>query len=580
MATQTSPSAASPAHRPIVAAAATVVSVLKRDILVLAWYLLLALWAVSPMLSDPRQKVLGELTDNVHYVYVAGWSAQALFLGKSPFIDPRLNYPDDLALGSNDSPYLSFLLVAPVTLVFGPVAGYNLMIVLSHVLSGYCTYLWARRVTGHQVAAVFAGTAFMLTPFRIFRSLGHANLVSTQMMPLFFWALDNCVSKKDTSEFKLWMLGLAVFLVASSSQYLLIICLVTGALYALGFLLPDLRFILTKGWRIVASVIFGAMIGSLPAISVLSSGLDPFNIGATRLWSADPLNFLLPSSLHPIWGAWVNSMRPEPYATEKTLYVSLVALVVAGLGLAAVWRRSERKRLLVWALTALGAAIFALGTDLWLNNQPLSRSDPFWLPVYYLAKLPLLNIMRVWSRFGIVTILFVALASSFGVRAVLQSIRQTWLKPVLGAALLLVLLIDLMPGTPPASVLQPRPIDRWLAQQAGDFAVALLPVDKPMLNDLAIFGSLFHGKQMPAYLHNAHQPRAYKDFAAMALDFPSADTLQYMRWRKFKYIILDKAQYNGWRAPVWAELAPQLARFPELTYVTEVDGYVVLALRP
>ncbi|NTW98299.1 MAG: DUF2079 domain-containing protein, partial [Oscillochloris sp.] len=306
----------------LLAAAGFALQVIRRDALVILWFVLLTLAVMSPVLRDPRHTVLGGQGDNVHYVYMVGWSAQALLMGESPFIDPRLNYPDDLALAANDSPYLFFLLVAPITLALGPVAGYNAVIFLSFVLTGYFTYLWARQLTSHPLAAVVAGTAFMLTPFRIQRSLGHANIVSTQIIPLFFWALDTCVRKRDLRESRLWLLGAATFLLAGSSQYLLVICLVAGGLYALYALLPDIWFIVTRGWRVAFSVLLGTLFGALPSISVLGGGgFEPYDIGRTRLWSADPINFILPSNLHPLWGAFFSGLRPEPYAGEKTLYV-------------------------------------------------------------------------------------------------------------------------------------------------------------------------------------------------------------------------------------------------------------------
>lgn len=562
------------------AAACSLWALLRRDALALLWFLALALLAVAPLLPAPRTRVLGELGDNVHYAYIAGWTAQALLLGQSPFVDPRLNYPDDLALAANDSPYLSFLFVAPATLALGPVFGYNLVIVLSHLLSGYCTYLWTRSLTGHRGAALFAGTAFLLAPFRIFKSLGHVNVLSTQMLPLFFWALDASVGKRAPAERQRWLLGLATFLVAGSSLYLLVICLVCGALYALLALLPDLRAILLHGWRSALAVLLGALIGALPAISVLGAGsFAPFPVGRTRLWSADPLNFLLPSSLHPLWGNIVSALRPEPYTGEKTLYLGLVTLAMAVVGAVALYRQAaERRRLFVWVMTALAGALFALGTDLWVNNQPLSRDQPFWLPAYYLAQLPGGGIMRVWSRFGIITILFVALLAAYGVRSFAQRRRTRGGQLAVSGLLLAALLIDLLPGRLPVAELRPRAIDRWLAAQPGDFAVAFLPVDKPLVNETAIFGSLFHGKQMPAYIHAAHQPRAYKDFAAFAGAFPSAEAIQYLRWRGLKYLILEQRQYNGWRAPPWPELERRLAQFPELERVIELDGFLVIAL--
>lgn len=553
-------------------------AVIKRDALVIVWFLLVSGYAVAPLLPDPRNVVLGELGDNVHYAYMAGWTAQALLIGESPFIDPRLNYPDDLALSTNDWPYVSYLLVSPGTWLLGPVFGYNAAIFLSHFLSGYFTYLWARKKTLHSLAAVFAGTAFMLTPFRIFRSLGHAHIVSTQMIPLFFWTLDTCVGQQKPRERQFWLLGAATFLVAGSSQYLLVICLVTGAFYTLFALLPNVRLLLGRGSRLAVSVAGGALVGALPYISVLGGGLEPFDVARTRLWSADPINFILPSSMHPLWGSWVDSIRPEIYPIEKTLYVGSVALVLAGVCLYSLKRQVDRRLILLWTATALTAAVFALGTDLWIANQPLSERDPLWLPTYYLAKLPFLRSMRVWSRFGIVTIFFVAMLAGYGIKLVVDATRSHVLKRAVPLALLLALLLDLLPGSLPHTVLQAREVDRWLAQQPGDFAVAFLPVDKFWVNDRAIFGSLFHGKQMPAYLHPSHVPRAYKDFAAMAIEFPSQRSIDYLRWRDLKYLVMDTAEYNGWRAAEWSDMEARLRAFPEIELVTQIDHYVILSL--
>ena len=261
------------------------------------------------------------------------------------------------------------------------------------------------------------------------------------------------------------------------------------------------------------------------------------------------------------------------------MYVGSLALLLAAFCVFYALRHSiDRRLILVWTATALTAAVFALGTDIWIANQPLSEHDPLWLPTYYLARLPFLRSMRVWSRFGIVTIFFVAMLAGYGIKFVVDATPNRLLKRAVPPVLMLILLIDLLPGSLPHAVLEARAIDRWLAQQEGDFAVAFLPVDKVWINDMAIFGSLFHGKQLPAYIHPSHQPRAYKDFAAVAIEFPSRQSIEYLKWRGLKYLILDTEEYNGWRAPEWSVIEEQLRAFPQLRRVAEIDHFVVLAL--
>lgn len=160
---------------------------LRRDTLPLLFFGSIALLAMSPVLASPRTHILGLPGDNLQYAYITGWVAQALRMGASPLVDPRLNYPDDLLLTGTDAPFLSVILAAPATWALGPVFGYNLIIFASHILTGYFTYLWLLALTGSRAGAIIAGLLFMLAPYRTIRSYGQLNLISTQAIPLFFW---------------------------------------------------------------------------------------------------------------------------------------------------------------------------------------------------------------------------------------------------------------------------------------------------------------------------------------------------------------------------------------------------------
>jgi hypothetical protein len=547
---------------------------LTGEVLALLLFALAALAAMHPIFPDFRTRILGEHADNVQYAYMTGWVAQSLLLGESPFIDPRLNYPGDLALPATDAPFLSMLLVAPATWTLGPTFGYNLIIFLSHVLSGYITYLWIARLTGNRAAGFIAGLCFLLVPYRVIHSYGHLQLVSTQMLPLFFWALDNALQPPAPRERDLWLLGGATFLVGSMSQYYLVMCLLAGAAYTLFMVLPRWRYLLRSGWRLAASVFFGALPAVLPYISILGCGqLTPYNVGRTRIWSADPASFMLPAWFHPLWGDWFARLGSEAYRVEKTLYLGLVAVLLAAAGY--WWSRGEqRRRCRVWLSVALVAAVFALGTDLWLNNEPLQRDNPFWLPAYYLAHVPLLGAMRIWARFSVITMLFVSLLAGVGTAHLLDRLpRWRWLATVLLAALVLV---DFLPGDADSSTLAPRAVDVWLMQQPGDFAVAFLPPEDDTANYEVMFGSLFHGKHVPAFNHAQHMPCAYRDFMLTAYEFPAPDAIQELREMGFRYLLLERSRYNGWRVPEWSAIEAAIAQSPAVRVVAEIGDFVVL----
>ncbi len=200
------------------------------------------------------------------------------------------------------------------------------------------------------------------------------------------------------------------------------------------------------------------------------------------------MNFIVPYHLHPLWGTLVEQLRPETLWVEKTLYVGLVPGVLALVAL----RTFERR--FVWVGTGLFAFILALGTDLHTGNIPLQPDRPIWLPAYYLHQLPIIGLMRVWARFGVVTILFVALLAGVGAAQLTHCSKEVsrsgdhTLKHrrslLLAPLIILLVALDLSPiyRTTDRITLAPRPIDIWLAQQPGDFIIGFEPVIDDKIN--------------------------------------------------------------------------------------------------
>jgi hypothetical protein len=540
----------------------------------------MALVCMYPVLPDFGRLVIGAPADNLLYAYATGWMGRAPFQGASPFVDPHMNYPDGLRVVGNDMPYLGMLAVAPVTQLFGAVAGYNALIVLAHVLSGVFTYLWVRRLTGSTFGGLVAGLAFMLAPFRLLRSFGHLNLVSTYPLPLFFWALDTALRGRPGRRGLLALAG-ATFLVGAASQYYLVICFVTGGAYALLMLLVVRRAsaepVRVRELVLVAlCVVAGAFVSALPYLEVARSGeFTGYPLAESRRWSASPMNFVVPWAAHPLWGDLVGRLRPETLAGEKTLYLGAVPAALALVAL--LWRGAEHARTYrVWLGTALVAAVFALGTDLHTGNLPLQPENPVWLPAYYLGQLPLMGLVRVWARFGIVSILMVALLAGAGAALLTRTspfaVRRA-------AVILALLLIDLLPGRMEHVALVPRPVDAWLAQQPGDFAIGYLPHIDDQMNYRVLFGSLTHGKRAPAFAHIGHLPAAFRDYNERARGFPDTASAERLRALGLRYLVLERPLFDGRRAFAWREVEDRLAETPALYVAADLGDTVVLGFR-
>jgi hypothetical protein len=545
-----------------------------RDWWVLLIFVLSAGLAMYPVLGRFKAGMIGPLGDNVQYVYLTGRVAEALRSGQSIFSDPQLNYPDGLLLAATDVPFLSMLAAAPWTTLFGPVSGYNLIILLSHVLSGYFAFLWILRLTKSRLAGLIAGLGFLLAPYRIAHSYGHLQLVSTQFLPLFFWSLDNVLQSPIPKRRNLVLLALATFAVGFSSQYYLAISLLSGIIYTI-LTTPKLKYLIYQGWKVVLSVGAGALLSSYPYLQVTLSQqiYDPHAIENIRLWSNSILDFIMPPYTHALWGEAMTLLYPRNDWIEHTAYLGITALLLATAALI-IKDHPNRRRAFTWFGVAVFALILALGTDIWIQNNPLQAEDPLWLPAAYLGRLPGLGLIRVWARFSIIVSLFVSLLAGVGV-AVLQE-RFRW-SPLLVGLIAGLVILDLLPGSLQSSSLYPRAIDAWLAEQPKGYPVAFLQAGTE--NYKTMYGSLYHDMQIPAYNHPIHRPQAYREFREISTDFPASESIQRLRDYGFHYLILQHRWFKGKSDDGWAEIEEKIVASPALEIIADEGGFVVVEIK-
>jgi hypothetical protein len=545
-----------------------------RDWLVLAILVLFASLAMYPVFGDFDSRLIGPPGDNIQYVYITGRVAEAIRSGQSIFSDPQLNYPDGLLLAATDVPFLSMAAASPWTTLFGAISGYNLIIFLSHIFSGYFAYLWILRLTQSRLAGLIAGLSFLLAPYRIAHSYGHLQLVSTQFLPLFFWSLDNVLQSSVPDKRNLALLALATFAVGFSSQYYVVISLLSGVIYAL-LTAPQLRYLLFQGWKVGLSVGIGALLSSFPYLQVILSQqlYNPYSLQATRIWSNSFLDFIMPPYTHAIWGQAMIALNPRDHWIEHTAYLGIVSSLLA-IATLVIRDHPNRRRAFTWFGVALFAFILALGTDIWIQNKPLQAENPFWLPAAYLSRLPGFHLMRVWGRASIIVSLFVSLLAGLGISVLQKRFKWSTITVVIIMGLVI---IDLLPGNLQRSSLYPRAIDAWLAKQPGEFAVAYLQAG--IENYQTMYGALFHTKQIPAFNHPTHRPQAYREFREISADFPAEESIHDLRDFGFNYLILQHRWLGDRVDGGWAEIEEILVASPDLKIVADVGGFVVVELQ-
>ena len=127
---------------------------------------LLAFTAVAVALfgntwTDPTHLALGGGGgDGSIFIWFLEWSAYALKHHGDLFFSDHMGYPEGVSVLWNTSLVLPGVLLAPLTLAFGPVLTFNLVNMAAHALSAWCAYLAVHRYVPSHWAAAVAGLVY------------------------------------------------------------------------------------------------------------------------------------------------------------------------------------------------------------------------------------------------------------------------------------------------------------------------------------------------------------------------------------------------------------------------------------
>jgi hypothetical protein len=559
------------------------------------YFAVLTVFMTWPLVLRMHDAVVGLIGDNVYFVWLIGWFQKALFqIHVSPFNIWFLNYPQGWSLSYTEITPVQILMALPVSLLAGPVFAYNFVLLLTFFLAGLGMYLWIRRLTGRTDAALLAGTAYAFLPFHFAHFLiGHLNLASIQWFPFYFWGLYDVLRGKKPSWKPAVMGGVALGLIALTSQYYLYMTLLLSAFLVLLDVLVFERTRIKDGafWKRLAGM--GAIslplvaAGVAPFVSLLrQGGLPDRGLGAVEMYSASPTDFVLPFTGQFLWGKWIGEHFNREMWIEASLYIGLAVAALAVLAWIRRKESSHARLLVLMAWGALLAFVLALGTNLHWNaaavtlNTPaflqgfVHRADlPIPLPGYLLFKfMPLYAKMRVSMRFGVFVLIFACTAAGLGTAWLLARAKPRWQTP-LAALLILLVLADFYNGPfKQFSPVQTAPAATWLASQPGKGAVAVFPFaleeDQSQVYDtLAYYGKPFVGG-----FFNAFPPPQYEALKPVMANFPDAGSVSKLRQLGVQWVLVDGSRYSN---P--AQIKAQCQALG-LQFKVELDGQYVFEL--
>ncbi len=468
----------------------------RRDAHVLALFLYTAVILVLSLdiLRDPTHRLFPSFSQDDHLgVFNLWWTAEAVFDGRSPFWTPQLFHPTGTTLAYTEFTPLFGLLSAPLVRLVGGVEGavlaQNLWVMLSFVLTGYATFLFAGRVTGSRGGAILAGLLAAYCAFRI-HHVEHLNLLSTFWTPLAGWLFAGWLLVDQRARPPRWpqlgwfvLLGLGMtltsFSIASFTAVFLALWLGATALLRRRAWWPG-------AWRRAALAVAAFALGALPMALVWLGG-EGGGVAAHPdelvRWSPDLLGFFLPQ------GSALLGPLVEPAAaclhrpSGEEMHLGWMTIVAAIAGVSAL--RRAALPLLIASLTCL---TLALGPGVWFGGEYHALG---FTPYALLTKLaPVLDAVRTPNRFVVPALIALTPLAAAGVARICE--RTRWALPVLlGLAL-----VEMTP--PPFQGVEARPDDVFfrMADDPAPGAVIELPILEINQLNRAAFHAAAHGRPL------------------------------------------------------------------------------------
>lgn len=382
----------------------------------LATFANLHAWILGPGTNLQSSGGVGDVGQSVWFL---GFSPHSLLAGRSILTTEWLNVPWGFNLMENTSVILPALVLAPVTLLFGPIVTFNVAIVAAFAGSATASMLVLRRWVTWLPAAWIGGLVAGFSPAMTSQGAVHLHMIIQIIPPLVLLLLDEAVVRQRRNP---WLVGaglgalLAAQLMISAEVLVSTVLLAVVVLVVLGIL--HRHEVASRAQSILRSLIAAG--GAFLVLAAWPLYQMILGIGSlsgpiqrpeySRMLASDLLSFVLPTS-----GSMIAPHRltrvADPFVAgrlaESGSYLGIVLIVVL-IAIAIRWRR----HLLVQSMVILGvtAAILSMGDHLGIKGNHFGVP----LPYAILAHVPFVKSGSA-SRYAIPVGLAAGVLLAFGI---------------------------------------------------------------------------------------------------------------------------------------------------------------------
>ncbi|MBF6613463.1 MAG: glycosyltransferase family 39 protein [Chloroflexi bacterium] len=532
-----------------------------------------------PVASRLGSALPGWPGDNFAFLYKLWWFRTAVLnLHLWPFFDPNSYAPFGFNLAQGEPTLINTMPGIILGTLFGDVASYNILALLSFVISGLGAYLLVKEVTGSRSAALVACVVFAFSPYRMAQYAGHLQLLGTGWIAFAFYFVERFVHTGKTRYGA--FAGLSLALTALSAWYYAYMVGLALGLYTLARFATCRKELTLRAIArgvAAAAVVLLVLVGpiALPSIQLWQQGDLTHSAKAADEHSAAPLDYLLPNELQPLWGELSMRAHANENVIESSLYLGVVPLALFLAGSALWWRRKPRHGVGLWGCWVallLVSVLLSLGLTLHdLQGQVLvpkgSGVDAIRLPGAILYDwLPLYSSMRAYARFGVLASLAIALLAGSGLSCLLAGPRARRYTAFVTLVVLALVMADFWsaPYSWGTSNVQPTKLSAYLAA-APPGAVMQIPLESTQSGP-ALFAESYYGKPI-TYGYDTFEPPQWSASKPLLAKFPSNATLDLLRSWGVRYIVVSANAYGA----NWQGTLDYLKSFSRLKHLADFN---------
>ena len=312
-------------------------------------------------------------TDPSIFMWTLQWWPHAVLHGMNPFLTSALFVPNRVDVGASAGAVPgAALVVAPITLLFGPLVSYNLLVLASPVLAGFFAFLLCRYVSGSFAAALIGGYLFGFSPYMLGQMLGHLHLILIFPIPAAVHLTLRLIDGRITPRRFIALMALTLTALLSFSTELALTFVTLGAIaLAMAFVLaPSARTCLVAA---IKPILFAGALAALvtsPLIYYAVKGNPTLSPAVGDIFGGDALGFLVPTTVIRLgskYFAAVSRGFTGADFSESGIYLGVpLALIIARYTITR-WRLTSTKIL----VAMLGVVvILLLGSHLHIAGQP------------------------------------------------------------------------------------------------------------------------------------------------------------------------------------------------------------------